>query len=110
MNVVRRLLRYGGRRHAALTAPVLVVEEVQLLTSSRLPRQPKVDAVFGRVVDRACGLIRLVGPLRDVPGVLVPKEPAHVVRLPREPGRSVEPEPIVLERPAKPRIDVSLML
>ena len=51
-----------------------------------------------------------VGPFRDVAGVLVLEQPADVVVLPREPGGGVEPEHVLLQRPAEARVDVAIAI
>ena len=110
VDAVRRLLRDDRRRHPALAAPVLVVEEVELTLRGRLPGQAQVHAVLPGGVDRFVRRVGRVRPFRDVAGVEVPEQAADVILLIREAGRGVEPEAVLLQRPAETRIDIRLQL
>jgi hypothetical protein len=101
-----------SRRWAASCATVVPVNAhwQQLVRLSGLPGQAQVHAFLGGIREGRLALVRLVGPLGDVEGVLVLEQAADVVGLPRETGRGVEPQLVGPNRPAQSGVDVVLEL
>src|SRR5262245_29688478 len=97
LDAVGGFLRDDRRGHRAPATPVLIVEEVELVRLVRLPCEPEIDALFGRIIDGALVGVRHVRPFRDVPFVEILEETADVIGLTSKASRRVEPQLILLE-------------
>src|SRR5215471_1180170 len=84
---------------------LLIPPQVDLTLSGRLPGEPEGRVLPCAIVEGLAAEVRLVGPLRNIAGVLVvPHGQVSAITLVAR--RPVEPEPVLFNRPAKGAIEV----
>src|SRR5215831_13204299 len=112
-----RCFRGQWRRWNACIAPVVTVQANGLLVPPRVdltllgyfPGESQRGVFPGAVVEGLMAVVRIIGPLRDIAGVLVVPY-GQVLAIALVADRPVEPELVLFDRAAEGAIDVPQFL